>query len=278
MVRWPGLVPSYHDLFFTNYFSLIELVLLAGAVPLVLLHEVYHGLAARRLGLRSRLRVSQRFYYIVMETAIDGLVTVPRSKRYLPILAGMLADAVALAAFIVAAELSRGPGGALSFAGRLCLAFAFAIVLRLAWQFFFYVRTDLYVLITTVLGCVDLHTTAVRMLANRVRRLLRVRNRVADESDWHPADRRAARWYSWLIVFGYLTSLSTLVFSVAPATIHMFAGALGRFGGGSTVSGGQLADSIGFVGFNVAQVVITIWLAMRARAQRRRARLQHVIA
>lgn len=276
MLRSPALVPTYHDLFFTSYFSIIELVLLAGAVPLVLLHEVYHGLAARRLGLRSRLRVSQRFYYIVMETSIDGLVAIPRAKRYLPILAGMLVDTVALATLIVAADLSRGPGGAFSFAGRLCLAFAFAIVLRLAWQFFFYVRTDLYVLISTVLGCVDLHTTAVRMLANRIRRLLRIRNGMADESDWHPADRRAGRWYSWLIIFGYLTSLSTLVFAVAPATIHMVAGALDRFSG-RAVSGGQLADSIGFVGFNAAQVVITIWLAMRARAQRRKARLQHVI-
>jgi len=278
MVRTPALIPDYHDLFFTPYFSIIELVLLAGAVPLVFLHEFFHALAARRLGLWSRLRVSQRFYYIVMETAVDGLVAVPRRKRYLPILAGMLVDTVALSILIVAADLSRTPDGVISFAGRLCLAFAFAIMLRLAWQFFFYVRTDLYVLITTVLGCVDLHTTAMAMLTNRIKRLLRLHGRLADDSDWHPADRRAARWYSWLIVCGYLTSLSTLVLAVAPVTIHMFAGALGRFSGVRTVSAGQLADSTGFVGFNAAQVALTIWLAIRTRAQRRMARLQHVIS
>jgi hypothetical protein len=277
MVRAPALVPEYHDIFFTSYYTLIELGLFAGAIPLILLHESFHALAGRRLGLRSRLRISQRFYYMVVETAIDGLVAVPRRKRYLPILAGMLIDTVALAALIIAADLSREPAGALSFAGRLCLAFAFAVALRLVWQFFFYIRTDLYVLMATVLGCVDLHTTAMRMLINRIKRLVGLRGRLADESDWHPADRRAAQWYSWLILCGYLTSLTTLVFAGAPIAIHMFAGAIDRFTGTRTVSAGALTDSAVFLALNVSQVATTTWLAARARAERRRARLEHVI-
>jgi hypothetical protein len=278
MVRAPALVPDYHDIFFTSYYTLIELGLFVGAIPLILLHESFHALAGRRLGLQSRLRISQRFYYMVVETGIDGLVAVPRRKRYLPILAGMLIDTVALAALIIAADLSREPDGALSFAGRLCLAFAFAVVLRLVWQFFFYVRTDLYVLIATVLGCVDLHTTATRLLFNRMKRLLGLRDRLADESDWYPADRRAAQWYSWLILCGYLTSLTTLVLAGAPIAIHMFAGAIDRFTGTSKVSAGALTDSAVFLGLNVSQVATTTWLAMRARAERRRARLEHVIS
>jgi hypothetical protein len=277
MVRVPAVVPEYHDIFFTSYYTLIELGLFVGAIPLILLHESFHALAGRRLGLRSRLRISQRFYYMVVETGIDGLVAVPRRKRYLPILAGMLIDTVALAALIVAAALSREPSGAFSFAGRLCLAFAFAVVLRLVWQFFFYVRTDLYVLIATVLGCVDLHNTAMRMLVNRIKRLVGLRGRLADESDWHPADLRAAQWYSWLILCGYLTSLATLVVAGAPIAIHMFAGALGRFTGTRTVSAAQLTDSAVFLGLNVSQVATTTWLAARARAERRKARLRHVI-
>lgn len=278
VARTPELMPTYHDLFFSKYFSIIELVLVAGTIPLLLLHESWHALAARRLGLRSRLTISQRFYYLVMETALDGLVAVPRRKRYLPILAGMLADAEVVAILIIVADLTRGPAGTISPAGRLCLGFAFAAFLRLLWQFFFYIRTDLYVLITTVLGCVDLHTTAMRMLRNRANRLLARPARLADESAWHPVDRRVAQWYSWLIVAGYSVSLGTLVFAVGPFTIRMFAGAIGRFGGGSTVTGPQLLDSAVFVAINLAQIVFTIYIAVRERTRRRRSQLQHVIA
>jgi hypothetical protein len=118
----------------------------------------------------------------------------------------------------------------------------------------------------------------MRLLFNRIKRLLGLRDRLADESDWYPADRRAAQWYSWLILCGYLTSLTTLVLAGAPIAIHMFAGAIDRFTGTSNVSARALTDSAVFLALNVSQVATTTWLAMRARAERRRARLEHVIS
>lgn len=274
MLRRPDLVPTYHSLFFTQYYTVIELVLLAAAFPLILLHESFHALAGRRLGLRSRLRIGRRLYFLVAETALDGLVAVPRRKRYLPILAGMLADLLAVAALVLAADLTRLPGGALSLTGRVCLAIAFATVVRIAWQFFFYLRTDLYALITTVLGCVDLHTTSRRLLANRVNRLLGRRHRLVDESVWHPVDRRVARWYAWLIVVGYSVNLTTFVLALAPATWRMFAGAFARFGGNA--GAGQLADTAVFLAFNLGQVLVVVVIAVRER--RERSTYQHVIA
>ena len=47
MVRAPTLVPDYHDIFFTSYYTLIELGLFVGAIPLILLHESFHALAER---------------------------------------------------------------------------------------------------------------------------------------------------------------------------------------------------------------------------------------
>src|SRR5215813_14706271 len=74
------------------------------ALPILqLVHEGYHALAGRRLGLNSTLRIGHRFIYVVFETSLDGLVAVPRRQRYLPMLAGMLTDVVALAALILAA-------------------------------------------------------------------------------------------------------------------------------------------------------------------------------
>lgn len=48
-------------------------------------------------------------------------------------------------------------------------------------------------LLTTLLGCVDLQGTTQRLLADQVRRVFR-RPR-ADRSGWHPVDRRVARWW-----------------------------------------------------------------------------------
>jgi hypothetical protein len=274
MFRRPELVPTYHDVFFTQYYSLIEALLLVATVPLILLHESFHALAGRRLGLRSRLRISRRLYFLVAETALDGLVMVPRRKRYLPILAGMLVDLVAVAVLVIVADLTRQPSGALSLPGRVCLAVAFTSVIRVSWQFLFYLRTDLYALVATVLGCVDLHTTARRLLANRANRLLRRRHRLLDETAWHPTDRRVARWYSWLILVGYTTSLATFLFALWPTTYHLFWGAISRFTG--QAQGSQLLDSAVFLSWNLIQVSIVVALAIRERHSR--VSYRHVIA
>ncbi len=279
IVRHPDLVPHYRNIFFTDYYMVIQLTLFVVAIPLVFVHESFHALAGRRLGLRTRLTISRRLYFIVLETSVDGLVIAPRRKRYLPILAGIMADLVGVAACTVAADLSRQPDGTLSFGGRFCLAVAFAALLRVVWQFYFYLRTDLYVLIHTVLGCVDLHTTATRLLRNRVNRLLGRRDRLVDESDWHPVDRRAARWYSWLIVVGYTVSIGTLALAGIPIMYQIGSGVLDRFSGGDGVSAQQQLDAIVFGGFVLAQVIVLGWLMIRDRARRRRERqLHHVIS
>ncbi|MEV7966535.1 hypothetical protein AB0O34_11205 [Sphaerisporangium sp. NPDC088356] len=271
------LVPNYRHVFFTEYYTIIQATLFVAAIPQLLLHESFHALAGRRLGLRSRLSIGRRLYFIVLETSLDGLVAVPRRKRYLPIVAGILADVVVMAVLTIVADLTREPGGAFSSTGRFCLAFAFAILLRILWQFSFYLRTDLYVLIVTALGCVDLHTTAKRMLSNRVNRLLGRRHRLHDEADWHPVDRRVARWYSWLIVVGYTVSLTTFVAAVVPVVYQMFTGVLSRFtGGGATWA--ELLDSIVFAGFILVQLAVLGWMALRDRYRRREQRLYHVIA
>ena len=49
----------------------------------------------------------------------------------------------------------------------LCLALAFTTLPRMAWQFYLFLRTDIYHLIATATGCVDLDTAARALIANR---------------------------------------------------------------------------------------------------------------
>ncbi|WP_220040661.1 hypothetical protein [Streptomyces tateyamensis] len=261
MVRVPELAPRNHHLFFTGYFTVIELTLFLGQFPLLLIHEGFHTLAGRRLGLRSRLGIGHRMMYLVLETSMDGLVAVPRRKRYLPILAGMVADVLVIAVLTLAADATRSPGGAFPLVGRLCLALAYATLLRLVWQFFLHLRTDLYVLATTLLGCVDLHTAARGTLRNATRRWTR---RPAEDPElWHPTDRKVARWYAWLMAGGYTLTAVSFVLVVLPVGLTFVLGVLRRYNGHGSAAG--LIDSTVLVVLNAAQLIAVGWLAHRNR-------------
>lgn len=269
MVLHADVRPTYRNIFYIEYYSVIQATLFVAALPLLLLHESFHALAGRRLGLPSSLSVGRRLYFIVLETSMDGLVSVPRRQRYLPILAGIMVDLVVVAVLTVAADLTRQPDGALSLGGRFCLAVAFATLLRVAWQFSFFLRTDLYVLVSTALGCVDLHTTAKQAVANRFHRLLRRHHRLHDESAWHPVDRKVARWYSWFVLVGYAASLTTFALALAPVTYFMFRGVFLRFLGDSGATSLQLLDSSVFLAFSLIPIAVYGLLALRDRRRER---------
>ena len=215
------LCPCPRNVFFVSSFVVVELTIVLGQLPLSGIHELAHLLAGRRLGLSSRIRLSNRFYFVVFETTLDGLVGVPRRQRYLPMLAGMGADVVVMAALTIAAGLT--PGG--SLASGVCLALAFSTLPRIVWQCYFFLQTDIYYLVTTVLGCIDLHATSRQWLANRLHRAS------GDPSAWStrpsgiPNDRRAARWYGPLMVAGYGAAAIMAALVALPLAWHLFGGA-----------------------------------------------------
>jgi hypothetical protein len=268
MVRAPEYVPTYRHLFFTDSLVVLTLGLYLGQVPWILLHESFHALAGRRLGLRSSLRIGRRLYFVVFETSLDGLVAVPRRKRYLPMLAGLVADLLVISALTLGAALLRTPAGE-PFIGRFLLAMAFASVLRLSWQFYFFLRTDLYYLATTVLGSVDLQTVAKQMLANRFNRLIGRRSRLADENQWHPRDRMVGRWYQWLILVGYGVMISLLVFQAVPAMFKIVHMVVVKLAVNHSLL--DITDVFFFLVLNFGELAIAGFLGLRARRRAARA-------
>lgn len=277
MVDHPDLAPQLHHVFFTRYATAVLLLGVFGQFPFVLFHEAFHALAGRRLGLRSRLRIGRRLYMLVAETSLDGLVVVPRRKRYLPILAGMFADLLTIAVLTLIAAALRHPDGGQSLAGGICLALAYLTVLRFCWQLYVFLQTDVYQLIVTVLGCVELHRTACQLVGNRFKRLVGRADRAVDESLWHPRDRAVARWYAWVLVAGYLFSIGTFLIGVLPLVYRLFDTALSRFGRGHRMSADTLADSALFLLVTVAQLVAAAVLMLAERRRRRRSRAVHLI-
>lgn len=277
MIRHHDLLPETHNVFFSRYATAVLLLGVFGQFPFVLFHEAFHALAGRRLGVHSRLRIGRRLYLLVAETVLDGLVVVPRQKRYLPILAGMFADLLTIAALSLVAAVLRHPDGSQPLAGAICLALAYLTMLRFFWQFYVFLQTDLYQLIVTVLGCLELHRTTCQLIGNRVKRLTGRADRAVDESRWHPRDRAAARWYCWVLAGGYLFSIATFLLAVLPVLYRLLSTVFGRLLDGHTGGADALADSAIFLLVTVAQLVAAAVLMRRERRQRRSSAAVHLI-
>lgn len=214
------ILPHPAQVYFTGSLVAVQLVVVASQIPFGFLHESFHVLAGQRLGLSSTLAVSNRFTYVVFETRINGLMSVPRRQRYLPVCAGMLVDVVVLCLLDLIAELTRSPGGALSFLGRLCLTLAFTTVARIGWQFLLYLRTDLYFVLATALRCHDLHDAGVAIFRNRLHRLTGRTAKLVDETQWTERDRRIGAWYGWFICSGILVAVCLAVFLTVPVLVR----------------------------------------------------------
>lgn len=262
-VRNPELAPRHRHVFFSPSLLVCELSLFAIQWPLVLLHELSHVLAGRRLGLPTKVRISRRLHFLVFETVMNGLVSVPRGRRYLPMLAGMLTDLLVVAVCTLLAWWLGRILDPTSWVPGLMLAVAFTTLLRIAWQFYLFLRTDLYYLVTTVLGCVDLHGVTRQVLANRAYRVLGRHDLLVDEDDWHPRDRRAARWYAPLVVGGYTLSILLLVLVMVPLTWTFLSTSVARAFLGQATSTAQLWDSAVILALTGIQLLVAAVLFLR---------------
>lgn len=264
MWRSPVLIPHNHNLFFSQYLTVLVLALFLGQLPLILLHESAHALAGRRLGLPSTLSVGTRLYFVVFQTTLDGLVAMPRRARYLPMLAGMLTDLGVLAVLTLLAAGLRREDGSFPGVAAFALTLAYVTMLRLVWQFWFFLETDLYYLIVTVLGCVNLQATAKQLLANWFDRR-RGRTPRYDPSSWHPRDRSVARWYAVLIATGYAVLIATLCAGLLPAIYRVFVTEVEHLTGRQHGGTAGLLDGVVFLAIACGQLGFAGWLSWRGR-------------
>jgi hypothetical protein len=265
MIQNPSLRPTYQHIFFTQYLSLIPIVIAVSQLPCVLIHEAFHALAGRRLGLPSVLRISRRLFYVVAETRLDSLLSVPRRQRYLPFLAGMLADLLQISTLtLLAVVLNRH--GIPQWCPKLCLAIAFSCVLRVIWQFMFYLETDLYYVVSTALRCADLQNATRFYIKNRIRLLLHRPSREPD-LDWSDRDHRVARWYALFMLAGYGFSLFSLVWAAIPTVVKFTVLIIERFTGSRTPTT-ALIDATSFIALNALQWGLVAYVVARDRRAR----------
>src|SRR2546423_2520641 len=96
----PWLRPGPRDWYFPDHRTLTWTLLIAASYATIFIHELAHLVAARALGINSRLGIGHRLWYLVAETDLTGLWSVSGRQRYLPLLAGVLIDAVSASTLV----------------------------------------------------------------------------------------------------------------------------------------------------------------------------------
>lgn len=226
IVHAPELRPRPGIVFFVSYLVVVQVVVMIfGMLAGTILHEWFHLIAGRRRGLPSRMSARVAFLPLgVFETEIVGLLSLPRRQRYVPFIAGMVADLVLFSSLTLAAAALRGGP---HWLWQMLLAIAYVNLIRLGFQLLLFMRTDPYHVLTTALGCVDLPGAARAYVRQKIGRKPSSRP-LADEDAWTPRDKAAAPWFTLMSATGVALVATILAFGFIPVAVEFFT----RLGGG----------------------------------------------
>jgi hypothetical protein len=217
---YPQYIPGYQDLFVTESLTAtIGIAYVLGWV-IVFVHELAHLIAARSRGIGSRFRISHRLVYVVMETRMSNLVLLPPERRYRALLAGMGWDLALLGIGIWL--LWAGDMGWISLAALavgVVKLVNLTILMRVVFQFMFFMKTDIYYVLTSKWGCNNLLENTKLYLRQRFRSL-----NEAEQEEWNNVDvreKRVVSWYAWLYVIGFVCVVGMFLFVTLPIAVEM---------------------------------------------------------
>ncbi|HVK21067.1 MAG TPA: hypothetical protein VM677_06880 [Actinokineospora sp.] len=182
-------------------------------------HEGWHWLAGRAVGVSGRFRVSHRGVYLVFETDLSQLVTLPRRRRYGPFLAGMAFDVTVLAAALgirlsYREDLLEIPAVLDRFLGVVVLY----QVLGIVWQWSAIpLRSDGYAIVANALRCNNLYRVTRLTLRDYLFGLDGERH--AELVAASERDRRVARWFAPVHIAGYLAMAGVFLSVAVPYLI-----------------------------------------------------------
>jgi hypothetical protein len=217
LIAQPSLLPdSARDPFVVDSNIGLSALLL---IPIVwaerAMHECWHWLAARAIGVKARFGIDHRMMMLVFETDLSQLWTVPRRQRFGPMLAGLAFDSVLLSLVLggeacVAAHRWSPPEAVADIMALL----AYTLIAGMLWQSMIFLRTDLYAVLINALGCRDLWRVKSLMLRRAFHRLSP--EQALELSSASDADLRTGRWFRWVWVGGVAGVLAWFGWLIVP--------------------------------------------------------------
>ncbi len=224
IITHPGVMPKYDAFFWSTSESLVVFVNTALFMTNLMIHELFHLVSARSLGIPAYINLGTRLHELVMQTNVTGLWALPRRKRYRVYLAGIAWDIVPMSVAILLLTYTELPTVAQNILSSLILLIFFGIV----WQFQFYMRTDIYFVVLDLLHCYNLFDDSmayVQYLFNCIKHRAFLPNRDAPVSPLahlSTNDQRKVFAYTILMVFGSLIALTVFITYGIPILFTLF--------------------------------------------------------
>ncbi len=220
LVSEDDLRPTGHDLvmFTSPLTSVLGSSVLA--MTCVFLHEWAHLLCTAAEGVPTRLSIGRRLYFLTAQADLSGLWSLPRSRRFGPLLAGMAVDAATVGAMLLIEATGAAPG----LAGRVLRCLVALQVAALVFQAAVFMRTDLYAVLLVASRSRNLWTVKSAVLRRAIGRARE--GDLALLSHTSPRDRRVAgcflalylpglalaTWYLFAVTLPGLGALASLTF------------------------------------------------------------------
>jgi len=202
------LFPSHVGLMMLTWFTLS----LVG----LFLHEMGHVVAARAAGVPTGIGLGNLLWWIVAQTDMTSIWLAPPRQRYLAFAAGSIVDGVSsafLIAFIWPAH--RGLIHPPQWTVLLATALLLSNLARILWQCFFYLRTDVYFIITAAKKCKNLMGDTEDYMRNLRARLRGAPQRV-DQSGIPAREMQTIRRFAWAWFFGRIIALASYGYLIVP--------------------------------------------------------------
>ncbi len=209
---FPQHIPKPEDYFFHPWYSVaVGFMFLFGWV-LLAIHELAHLFAARSVGTEGYFSLSNRLVFIVAQTNLGNIWTVPREKRYVVYLAGMAWDAVMVFFCLILLVLSdyniiKLPVLVYNF----LKAVNFIKVWGIIWQFRFNMQTDVYYVLSNYFKCRNLLGDTQSYIKNLTAKIS-ARIKKVDMSSNTEQEMRVIKVYAPIYFVGAFVTLVTFIF------------------------------------------------------------------
>ncbi|MFF0173137.1 hypothetical protein [Micromonospora profundi] len=264
----PALRPSYDHIWWLTDPLLAVLLYVPIGFALAALHEIWHWLAGRAVGIPAAFRVSRRGIYLVFETDLSQLLTIGRRARYGPFLAGMAFDVTVLA-LVLALRYAHIVGVTTMPAAldRLLRVVILYLIFSVVWQWAgVFLRSDGYAVLANALKCHNLYRATVLTTKWRLWRLTDDERVELDAIG--PRDRAVARWFGLVYLAGIVVMWWMVVTFAVPFAIAMGAWVLANL---SAFSPASVAfwESLVVLIYLVFGLIAPVVIALRERRLRR---------
>ncbi|MBZ5505890.1 MAG: hypothetical protein LAO78_10425 [Acidobacteriia bacterium] len=270
IIHDPSITPRPRDLYFADHRTLIWMILIVVGYAAVFIHELGHLIAARALGINSRMGISHRLWHVVAETDLTGLWAVPKRQRYLPLFAGAIIDAVSGALlFLVVFAQSRHWLALPALVLQVVRALSFTYVMRIIWQCLLFIRTDFYYVIASLFNCRSLLSDTEGFLRNLLARVVPWIRRV-NQAGIPASERKVIRVYAAVWVLGRVVALYLLSVVTIPLFIRYSVSLASAVRAGYSANPGNFIDAIMFTFYFLMPVSLglTLWIRSLIRGER----------